>query len=125
MKICDNCLCADVCALRKDKSMAEDIEKGICGKFRNIKHHIHIPCEIGDIIWDKEGNPLKVLSIEKFPNDIHLHCEIWTPTGGKKTVCVGKRSIGRTVFLTAESFAKRQNELKKKGAKNNEESNNT
>lgn len=117
MKICDKCLCADVCALHEDNFMADAMKNGFCGKFKDKEHYIYAPCEIGDIVWDKEGTPLKVLSIEKFPIDIHLHCEIWTPKGGRKTVCVGKKSIGRTVFLTEESFLERQEFLKEKGSK--------
>lgn len=108
MQICRKCLNADICALHEDNFMADAIKNGFCGKFRNKEHYIHAPCKIGDIVWDKEGKPLKVLTIEQFPKDIHLHCEYHLPTGGRKTLYVGKHSIGRSVFLTYESFLERR-----------------
>ena len=54
------------------------------------------PCKVGDIVWDRNGEPHKVISIEWYSKKVmHLHCE-------KHTFSVGKRSIGKTVFLTKE-----------------------
>ena len=119
MKICENCLCRDVCALHEDNFMEDAIRNGFCGKFKNKEHYVHVPCKIGDTVWDKEGIPYVVQTIEQFPNDIHLHCERLT-SHERKTLCIGKRSIGRSVFLTPESFLKKQKELAKKGNDTNE-----
>ena len=58
------------------------------------------PCKVGDVIWDRNGEPHKVISIEWYSKKvIHLHCE-------HHTFSVGKRSIGKTVFLTREEEEK-------------------
>lgn len=110
MKICENCLHADVCGLHEDNFMADAIKNGFCGKFQDKNHYIYSPCKIGDIILDKEGNFLKVIAIKKNPKDISLQC-ICTDTGSKKTICIGKNSIGKNVFLSVKSFVERQAEL--------------
>lgn len=121
MEHCNKCLHKEVCESFRNnicfscKERHQEYvmnENGTCYFYEEKE-----PCNIGDVIWDKDGTPLKVLTVEKFPKDIHLHCEIWTPTGGKKTVCIGKKSIGRSVFLTEESFLERQKFLKEKGSK--------
>lgn len=113
MKICDYCLNADICSMYEDNFMDSAIKNGFCGKFRDEKLYIHVPCKTGDVVWDKEGTPLEVLTIEKFPDSIHLHCE-HRISHKKKTLYVGRSSIGRTVFLSYQSFRERQEELNKR-----------
>lgn len=58
------------------------------------------PCKVGDVVWDRNGEPHKVISIEWYSKKtMHLHCE-------HHTFSVGKRSIGKTVFLTKEAALK-------------------
>lgn len=103
MRICENCLHADVCNLHEDNFMADAIKNGFCGKFKDKENYIYIPFKIGDIVIDKEGNFLRVISIEKYPKSISLHC-VCTDTNMKKTLMVGKKSIGKSVFLSSKSF---------------------
>ena len=54
------------------------------------------PCKVGDVVWDRNGEPHKIVSIEWYSKKVmHLHCE-------HHTFSVGKRSLGKTVFLTKE-----------------------
>ena len=54
------------------------------------------PCKVGDVVWNRVLEPHKVVSIEWYsPKVMHLHCE-------HHTFSVGKRSLGKTVFLTRE-----------------------
>ena len=58
------------------------------------------PIKVGDVVWNRKGEPHKVISIEWYsPKVMHLHCE-------HHTFSVGKRSLGKTVFLTREEAEK-------------------
>ena len=66
---------------------------------------IRPPCKVGDIVWDRNGEPHKVISIEWYSEKVmHLHCE-------HHTFSVGKRSLGKTVFLTREDVEAASKEL--------------
>ena len=70
---------------------------------------IVLPCRIGDVVWDRNGESHKVISIEWYSEKVmHLHCE-------HHTFSVGKRSIGRTVFLTREEAEKALKEREENG----------
>ena len=63
---------------------------------------IRLPCKVGDIVWNRDAEPYKVISIEWFSKKVtHLHC-ISPVTNIRSTFSVGKRSVGKTVFLTME-----------------------
>lgn len=61
-----------------------------------------LQCKVGDTVWDRKAEPWTVVSIEWFSRKVtQLHCK--SPvTGTGNTFSVGKRSIGKTVFLTRE-----------------------
>lgn len=60
------------------------------------------PCRVGEVVWGRDVEPQTVMSIEHFSSKvIHLHC-ISPVTGIRHTFAVGKRSLGKTVFLTRE-----------------------
>ena len=64
------------------------------------------PCKVGDTVWDREAEPWRVISIEWFSKKVtHLHC-VSPVTGVRHTFSVGKRSVGKTVFLTCEEAEK-------------------
>lgn len=110
MSVCQNCLHSDVCRLHEDNFMADAAKNVFCGKFKNKENYIDIPCKIDDIVFDKEGNRLKVISIEKFSNEkIALHCISLSSTL-KQTLFIGrtKKSIGKTVFFDIESYLERK-----------------
>lgn len=70
---------------------------------------IVLPCRVGDVVWDRNGEPHKVISIEWYSKKVmHLHCE-------HHTFSVGKRSIGKTVFLTREEAEKALKEREENG----------
>ena len=61
-----------------------------------------LPCKVGDTVWGRDGAPWTVISIEWFSRRVtQLHCKS-PATGRGMTFSVGKRSIGKTVFLTRE-----------------------
>lgn len=61
-----------------------------------------LPCAVGDTVWDKEVEPWNVISVEWFSRKVtHLHC-VSPVTGRRGTFAIGKRSLGKTVFLTRE-----------------------
>ena len=61
-----------------------------------------LPCKVGDTVWGRDGAPWTVISIEWFSRKVtQLHCKS-PATGRGITFSVGKRSIGKTVFLTRE-----------------------
>lgn len=60
------------------------------------------PCKVGDTVWSRDVEPWTVISIEWFSRKVtHLHC-VSPVTGQKHTLSIGKRSLGKTVFLTRE-----------------------
>lgn len=61
-----------------------------------------LPCKVGDTVWSRDVEPWTVVSVEWFSRKVtQLHCK--SPvTGRGMTFSVGKRSIGKTVFLTRE-----------------------
>lgn len=59
-------------------------------------------CKVGDTVWSKECEPYKVISIEWYSRKVtHLHC-VSLVTGTHHSCSVGKRSLGKTIFLTRE-----------------------
>lgn len=71
---------------------------------------VRLPCQVGDTIWDRDVEPWTVISIERFSKKVtHLHCK--SPiTRCWKRFSIGKRSIGRSIFLTREEAIKRRDE---------------
>lgn len=60
------------------------------------------PCKVGDVVWNRKAEPYKVISIEYFSRKVtYLHC-VSPVTNIGHTFAVGKRSLGKTVFLTKE-----------------------
>lgn len=61
-----------------------------------------LPCKVGDTVWSRDVEPWTVVSVEWFSRKVtQLHCK--SPvTGRGMTFSVGKRSLGKTVFLTRE-----------------------
>lgn len=79
---------------------------------QNIADHIladgwiRPPCKVGQTVWDRKVEPYKVVSIEWFSKKVtHLHC-ISPVTNIRHTFSVGKRSLGKTVFLAKEEAEK-------------------
>lgn len=63
---------------------------------------IVLPIKVGDVIWDKKVEPWEVISVEWFSRKVtHLHC-VSPVTGLRNNFSIGKRSIGKTVFLSRE-----------------------
>lgn len=58
------------------------------------------PCKVGDIVWDTEGNAWKIFAITIWEDCIGLKTA--NSKDIRKTFTIGKRSIGKTVFLTKE-----------------------
>lgn len=63
---------------------------------------VKLPCKVGDTVWSRDVEPWTVISIEWFSRKVtQLHCK--SPvTGRGMTYSVGKRSLGKTVFLSRE-----------------------
>ena len=63
---------------------------------------VRLPCKVGDTVWSRNIEPWTVVSVEWFSRKVtQLHCK--SPvTGRRMTFSVGKRSLGKTVFLTRE-----------------------
>ena len=63
---------------------------------------VRLPCKVGDTVWSRDVEPWTVVSVEWFSKKVtQLHCK--SPvTGRGMTFSVGKRSLGKTVFLTRE-----------------------
>lgn len=63
---------------------------------------VRLPCKVGDTVWSRDVEPWRVVSVEWFSKKVtQLHCK--SPvTGRGMTFSVGKRSLGKTVFLTRE-----------------------
>ena len=61
-----------------------------------------LPCKVGNTVWSRDVEPWTVVSVEWFSRRVtQLHCK--SPvTGRGMTFSVGKRSLGKTVFLTRE-----------------------
>lgn len=77
-------------ALQKLEEYEEDEAAGML---------VRVPCRVGDTVYDKDGDPFQVKSIEWFSRKVtHLHC-VAPATGRSQTFAIGKRSIGKTVFL--------------------------
>ena len=63
---------------------------------------VMLPCKVGDTVWSRDVEPWTVVSVEWFSRKVtQLHCK--SPvTGRGMTFSIGKRSLGKTVFLTRE-----------------------
>ena len=72
-----------------------------------LKNGVKAPiCDVGDVVYNRKAEPYKVISIEWFSRKVtHLHC-ISTVTNIRHTFAVGRRSLGKTVFLTEEAALK-------------------
>lgn len=68
-----------------------------------------LPCKVGDTVWSRVVEPWTVVSVEWFSRKVtQLHCK--SPvTGRGMTFSVGKRSLGKTVFLTREEAESAKN----------------
>lgn len=68
-----------------------------------------LPCKVGDTVWSRDVEPWTVVSVEWFSRKVtQLHCK--SPvTGRGMTFSVGKRSLGKTVFLTREEAESAKN----------------
>jgi hypothetical protein len=94
--LCQKCIHQDVCRTRFCHDEDDERAMTYCVDFKDKSRYIELPCAVGDVVWDKNGEPHKVISIEWYSSKVmHLHCE-------HRTFSVGKRSIGKTVFLTKE-----------------------
>lgn len=61
-----------------------------------------IPCAAGSVVFNRKAEPFKVISVEWFSKKItQLHC-VSLVTGIRHTFSIGKRSLGKTVFLSRE-----------------------
>ncbi len=87
----------DQCGVNKDSHYTDSLadyllENGV----------IVPPCKVGDVVWNRKAEPYKVISIEYFSRKVtYLHC-VSPVTNIGHTFAVGKRSLGKTVFLTRE-----------------------
>lgn len=94
-----------------------DTEYGICCE--HLADHlladgvIVLPAKVGDTVWSKEAEPYKVISVEWFSMKVtHLHC-VSLIANIRHTFSVGKRSLGKTVFLTREEAERALKEKQK------------
>ena len=63
---------------------------------------VALPCKVGDTVWSRDVEPWNVISVGWFSRKVtHLHC-VSPVTAGKHTFSIGRRSLGKTVFLTRE-----------------------
>lgn len=63
---------------------------------------VALPCKVGDTVWSRDVEPWNVISVGWFSRKVtHLHC-VSLVTAGKHTFSIGRRSLGKTVFLTRE-----------------------
>ena len=63
---------------------------------------VALPCKVGDTVWSRDVEPWNVISVEWFSRKVtHLHC-VSPVTAEKHTFSIGRRSLGKTVFLTRE-----------------------
>lgn len=56
------------------------------------------PCTLGDIIYDNLASAWKVYSIQFYEKNIALKCTSCEGKGNK-TFLVGKKSVGKTIFV--------------------------
>lgn len=56
------------------------------------------PCTLGDIIYDNLASAWKVYSVQFYEKNIALKCTSCEGKGNK-TFLVGKKSIGKTIFI--------------------------
>lgn len=61
------------------------------------------PVGIGETVYDTNANAWVVYSVQFYDKNIALKCKSPT-TGAGKTLLVGKKSIGRTVFVGKNAF---------------------
>lgn len=93
----------DVPILRTDAEQTEVITK--LAAYEDAEEQgwlVILPCKVGDTVWGRDSAPWTVISIEWFSRKVtQLHCK--SPvTGRGMTFSVGKRSLGKTVFLSRE-----------------------
>ena len=82
-----------------------------CRGFKNKSQYIKLPCKIRDTVWDKNAEPFVIYEIKIFSKVINIKGK--SPvTGENKSFSLGKRSIGKTVFLTCEEAEKALGEVK-------------
>ena len=96
--MCKECLYCKVCPL----ILIEKPGGKTCSNFKDRSRFIELPCVVGDTVYNKAVEPFKVISIEWFSKKVtHLHC-VSPVTGWRQSFSIGKRSLGKTVFLTRE-----------------------
>lgn len=93
----------DVPFLRTDAEQTEVITK--LAAYEDAEEQgrlVILPCKVGDMVWSRDVEPWTVILVEWFSRKVtQLHCK--SPvTGRGMTFSVGKRSLGKTVFLTRE-----------------------
>lgn len=99
MTTCKDCLHCDVCHAVHIGGFIQECAEA-CKNFKDGSRYIELPCKVGDVVWDRAGEPHKVISIEWYSKKVtHLHCE-------KHTFSIGKRSLGKTIFLSREDAEK-------------------
>ena len=61
------------------------------------------PVNVGETVWDRDAEPWVVVSVSWFSGDVaYLRC-VSPVNGGRRTLVLGKRSVGSVVFLTREA----------------------
>lgn len=114
MATCKQCLHYDVCGgylpSDLDKDVFDYLREGRgdeipdiderCGSFKRKSDFVKLPCKIGDTVWDAEGNAWKVIAITIWRDCIGLKTA--NDRDVRKTFTIGKRSIGKTIFLSIE-----------------------
>lgn len=82
-------------------SMTRERFDAICNAERDGRL-LALPCKMRDTLWDRQLEAWTVISIEWFSKKVtQIHCV--SPVNGRRnTFSVGKRSLGKTVFLTRE-----------------------
>ena len=65
-------------------------------------HLLILPCGVGDTLWDRNLEPWNVISVEYFSKKVtRVRC-VSPVTAVKNTFSIGKRSLGKTIFLSRE-----------------------
>lgn len=60
------------------------------------------PVKIGETVYDVNANAYKVYSVQFYEKNVALKCT--GANGKKKTFLVGKKSVGRTIFVGPDAF---------------------
>lgn len=60
------------------------------------------PCGIGETVYDTDAKAWKVYSVQFYTKNIALKCS--NESGARRTFLVGKKSVGKTVFVGDNAF---------------------